>query len=141
MTNRLEMIRQLLRREPATARQLADIMNISQPTISRALTSLGEDIVRIGSGPSIQYALRDTFRGFDTAPIYRISEEGTLRPLGKLIPVYPGGFVMEQEDNVCLYSDGLPWWLFDMRPQGYLGRAYASTYSAELGLPANPEHW
>ncbi|WP_336297977.1 ArsR family transcriptional regulator [Providencia sp. PROV230] len=87
MTNRLEMIRQLLRREPATARQLADIMNISQPTISRALTSLGEDIVRIGSGPSIQYTLRDTFRGFDTAPIYRISEEGTLRPLGKLIPV------------------------------------------------------
>ncbi|EMT6574307.1 MULTISPECIES: type II toxin-antitoxin system HipA family toxin YjjJ [Providencia] len=141
MTNRLDMIRQLLRREPATARQLADIMNISQPTISRALTSLGEDIVRIGSGPSIQYALRDTFRGFDTAPIYRISEEGTIRPLGKLIPVYPGGFVMEQENNVCLYSDGLPWWLFDMRPQGYLGRAYASTYSAELGLPANPERW
>ncbi|GAA3611147.1 hypothetical protein GCM10023078_42500 [Gibbsiella greigii] len=48
---------------------------------------------------------------------------------------------MMQTDNVSLYSDGLPWWLFDMRPQGYLGRAYASTYAAELGLPANPDEW
>jgi hypothetical protein len=46
---------------------------------------------------------------------------------------------MEQADNICLHSDGLPWWLFDMRPQGYLGRAYASRFSTELGLPANPE--
>ena len=48
---------------------------------------------------------------------------------------------MVQTDGVTRHSDGLPWWLFDMRPQGYLGRAYASTYAAALGLPANPEHW
>jgi hypothetical protein len=48
---------------------------------------------------------------------------------------------MEQTDGICLHSDGLPWWLFDMRPQGYLGRAYASRFSFELGLPANPESW
>jgi len=48
---------------------------------------------------------------------------------------------MVQTNDVSLHSDGLPWWLFDMRPQGYLGRAYASTYAADLGLPANPEQW
>lgn len=48
---------------------------------------------------------------------------------------------MVQDDGVTLHSHGLPWWLFDMRPQGYLGRAYASTHAAALGLPANPEHW
>ena len=48
---------------------------------------------------------------------------------------------MEQTDGICLHSDGLPWWLFDMRLQGYLGRAYASRFSFELGLPANPESW
>lgn len=122
-------------------RQLTDIMDISQPTVSRALKTLGDDVVRIGSGPSIQYALRDAFRGFSSAPIYRITEEGQIKPLGRLIPVHPDGFVMEQTDNVCLHSDGLPWWLFDMRPQGYLGRAYASAYSAELGLSQNPEDW
>lgn len=40
-----------------------------------------------------------------------------------------------------LHSDGLPWWLFDMRPQGYLGQAWASKYAAGFGLPTNPEHW
>lgn len=116
-------------------------MGISQPTISRAIKILGDEVVRIGSGPSIHYVLRDPFRGFSSAPIYRITEEGQVKPLGRLIPVYPDGFVMEQTDNVCLHSDGLPWWLFDMRPQGYLGRAYASRFSSELGLPANPEIW
>lgn len=141
MTTRSDMIRQLLRQGPTPARQLTDILGISQPTASRALKTLGDDVVRIGSGPSIQYALRDAFRGFSSAPIYRITEEGQVKPLGKLIPVHPDGFVMEQTDNVCRHSDGLPWWLFDMRPQGYLGRAYASTYSAGLGLPPNPEDW
>lgn len=141
MTNRSDMIRQLLRQGPIPVRQLTNIMGISQPTVSRALKELSDEVVRIGSGPSIQYALRDTFRGFSSAPIYRINEDGKIKPLGKLIPVYPDGFVMEQEDQVCLHSDGLPWWLFDMRPQGYLGRAYASAYSAELGLPSNPDDW
>ncbi|MEN0616068.1 type II toxin-antitoxin system HipA family toxin YjjJ [Klebsiella indica] len=141
MKNRFDTIRQTLRHGPTTVRQLIDIMDISQPTISRALKALGDEVVRIGSGPSIQYALRDTFRGFHSAPIYRITEEGKVKPLGKLIPVHPDGFVIEQTDDVCLHSDGLPWWLFDMRPQGYLGRAYASTYSTRLGLSPDPEDW
>ena len=141
MTNRSDTLRQLLRQGPTSARQLTDIMGISQPTLSRSLKMLGDEVVRIGSGPSIQYALHDVFRGFSDAPIYRITPEGQIEPLGTLIPVYPNGFVMKQTDHVCLHSDGLPWWLFDMRPQGYLGRAYASIYSSELGLSSNPENW
>ncbi len=121
--------------------QLTDIMGVSQPTVSRDLKALGDEVVRIGSGSAIQYALRHAFRGFISAPVYRITEEGQIRPLGKLIPVHPAGFVMEQADGVCHHSDGLPWWLFDMRPQGYLGRGYASAYSNELGLSANPDDW
>lgn len=141
MPDRSETIRQLLNHGPMTARQLIEKLGISQPTLSRAVNSLGDEIIRIGAGPSIQYALRDAWRGFNSAPIYRISDEGRVKPLGELIPVRPDGFVMQQNDKVSLHSDGLPWWLFDMRPQGYLGRAYASTYAAGLGLPANPEQW
>ncbi|MDR0174481.1 type II toxin-antitoxin system HipA family toxin YjjJ [Enterobacter sichuanensis] len=141
MINRSETLRQLLRQGPISVRQLTDIMGISQPTVSRSIKALGDEVVRIGSGPSIHYVLRDAHRGFSSAPVYRITEEGTVKPLGKLVPVYPDGFVMEQTDNICLHSDGLPWWLFDMRPQGYLGRAYASRFSSELGLPPNPENW
>lgn len=123
------------------ARQLIEKMKISQPTLSRALRQLGDDLVRFGAGPSIQYALRDTWRRFRSAPVHRITDEGRVQPLGELIPVRPDGFVMVQTDNVSLHSDGLPWWLFDMRPQGYLGRAWASTHAVGLGLAANPEQW
>ena len=124
-----------------SAKQLTDIIGISQPTLSRALKVFGDEIIRIGAGPSIQYALKHPYRGFQSAPIYRVSEVGKIKLLGELIPVYPQGYVMRQADGVASYSDGLPWWLFDMRPQGYLGRAFASAYSNELGLSSNPEHW
>lgn len=124
-----------------TSRQIVENTGISQPTVSRALAGLGDEIVRIGAGASIRYALRDTTRGFASAPIFRVSDQGQIRELGALIPVRPDGFVMVQADGVTLHSDGLPWWLFDMRPQGYLGRAYASAHAAGFGLAPNPEHW
>jgi hypothetical protein len=58
-----------------------------------------------------------------------------------LRPVRPEGFVMVNADNSSTHSDGLPWWLYDMRPQGYIGRAYAKAHAAQLDLPENPERW
>lgn len=141
MTTRSEMIRQLLSQGPTSVQQLIEKLGVSQPTASRALSAMGDDVVRIGAGPSIQYALRDTRRGFSAMPIYRVTDTGRVEPLGDLIPVYPDGFVMVQTGKPGRHSDGLPWWLFDMRPQGYLGRAWAAKYAAGLGLPTNPEHW
>lgn len=116
-------------------------MGVSQPTISRALAELGDQVVRIGAARSIQYALRDGTRGLPDIAIHRVDAEGRLRPLGTLVPVRPDGFVMCQQDGVTLHSDGLPWWLFDMRPQGYLGRAYAARHGAALGLPERLTGW
>lgn len=141
MSRHSDSIRLLLGQGPVTARQVVEKTGISQPTVSRALAALGDEVVRIGAGPSIRYALRDTSGGFTSAPVFRVSDEGLIRELGTLIPVRPNGFVMVEADGSTQHSDGLPWWLFDMRPQGYLGRAYASAYAAALGLPANPEHW
>ena len=141
MARHSDSIRLLLGQGPVTSRQLVEKTGISQPTVSRALAALGAEVIRIGAGSSIRYALRDTSRGFASAPIFRVSDEGVIRELGTLVPVRPDGFVMVQADGVTLHSDGLPWWLFDMRPQGYLGRAWAAAHAAALGLPGNPEHW
>jgi hypothetical protein len=141
MSRHADPIRLLLAQGPLSARQLVEKTGISQPTVSRALAVLGDEVVRIGAGPAIQYALRDAGRAAVAAPVFRVSDEGQIRELGRLVPVRPEGFVMVQADGVTLHSDGLPWWLFDMRPQGYLGRAYAAAHAAGLGLPANPEQW
>lgn len=141
MSRHADTIRKRLSTGPLSARQLIESLDVSQPTISRALAELGDEVVRIGAAQSIQYTLRDTLRGLPDIPIYRVDAEGRIRQLGTLVPVRPEGFVMCQEDGVTLHSDGLPWWLFDMRPQGYLGRAYAARHGAELGLPGRLTDW
>ncbi len=48
---------------------------------------------------------------------------------------------MRQDDGKTVYSDGLPRWFYDMRPQAYLGRAYAARYGAALQLPERLVDW
>lgn len=141
MSTHADRLRLCLRLGPLTARQLIEKLGISQPTVSRALAALGDDIVRIGSGRAIQYALRDSARGLVDLPVYHVATDGTLRRLGILVSVQPEGFVMQQENGLTLYSDSLPWWLLDMRPQGFLGRAYAEHHATALGLPPRLSEW
>lgn len=141
MSPHAETIRLRLSRGPLPARQLAEKIGISQPTVSRALAELGDEVVRIGAARSIHYALRDTMRGLPDIPVYRIDAAGRVHRLGVLVPVRLQGFVTRREDGAVLYSEDLPWWLADMRPQGYLGRALARRHAAELELPERLADW
>lgn len=141
MPSPAESIRLHLGRGPLNARRLAEILACSQPTVSRAIAALGDEIVRFGTSRSIHYALRDTRRGLPTIAVHRVDAEGRIATLGTLIPVCPEGFVMVAGAGPVTHHDGLPWWLFDMRPQGYLGRAYAGRHGAALGLPPRLTDW
>ncbi|MEN3113251.1 type II toxin-antitoxin system HipA family toxin YjjJ [Uliginosibacterium paludis] len=114
---------------------------MSQPTLSRALAQLGPELVRLGAARSIQYALRDTRRGLPEMPVHRVDAEGRLQRLGQLVPVQPEGFVMLEAGGSALHSEGLPWWLADMRPAGYLGRAYVARHGSTLDLPTHLGEW
>lgn len=141
MTLHADHIRSQLSVGPMAASKLLGKLGVSQPTMSRALAELGGDIVRFGAARSIHYTLRDHARGLPDIPIYQVNAEGVIRQLGWLIPVRPDGFVMRQADGTTFHSNGLPWWLSDMRPQGYLGRAYVARYGTELGLPDQLKAW
>lgn len=141
MPTHAENLRLLLAAGPQGTRQLIEKMDVSQPTLSRTVAQLGDEVVRIGQARSIQYALRDSLRGLPDMPVHRVDAEGRLHRLGDLIPVRPEGFVMSEDGGATLHSDGLPWWLADMRPAGYLGRAYAARHGAALGLPARLADW
>lgn len=141
MASNAERIRDQLADGPLSSRQLIENIGISQPSLSRAIAGLGESVLRLGAARSIQYALRDSLRGLPEMPVHRVDAEGRVRLLGTLIPVRPEGFVMRQTDGRSLYSEGLPWWLADMRPVGYLGRAYVARHAAALGLPARLADW
>ena len=141
MSTHAELLRLRLASGPQSGTQMAKDMGISQPTATRALAAMGREVMKIGQKKGSRYVLRDTGRGFDDVPVFRVDAEGKLKELGVLSPVRPDGFVFTQIDGMHLHSDGLPWWLLDMRPQGYLGRAYATRHGAELGLPHTLKEW
>ena len=141
MPSHADEIRLRLAAGPLPASQLALALGVSQPSVSRALAGMDDEIVRIGAARSIQYALRDRVRELPDIAVFRVGTDGRIMLLGTLVPVRPCGFVIQRAGRAALHSDSLPWWLFDMRPQGYLGRAFAARHAGSMGLPERPGDW
>jgi len=100
-----------------------------------------DDVIRFGPYQSIQYALRRPLLAEGNIPVFRVTPEGRLEKHGELSPVHPQGYVMtEASGNACL-CDGFPWWLHDMWPQGFLGRAFVAAQASRLGLPERLGDW
>ena len=141
MTDRAAQIRSLLAEGPMPAGKLLAGLGITRPTLARALAAMADEIVTLGAARAIRYALRDNFRGLPDIPVYRVNAEGQIKTLGQLIPVRPHGFVMVQANGEVVFHEGLPWWVNDMRPQGFLGRAYARQHATGFGLPPDVRNW
>jgi DNA-binding transcriptional ArsR family regulator len=142
---------ELRRRGVASAGELAAALKVSQPTVSRHLAQLGERVVRLGRGRATLYAMaREINPVGSTWPLYAIDEEGLPRLTGMLRALQGKSWVLEQavpwetlrggEYPHGLFPD-FPWFLDDLRPQGFLGRAFARTYGRTLGLPPDPTRW
>ena len=141
MTTTLDALRLALSQGPVTGLYLQKKLNISQPTLSRLIRDLGREVVRIGAARSIQYTLRDRSTELDEFTVYRIDEQGRLALAGVLTPVRPDAFVMQDSTGNTRHSPGMPWWLLDQRPQGFLGRAFAARHAASLMLDARVDAW
>lgn len=136
---------------PSTAAQLAANLSISQPTVSRAIASLGDAVVRIGRARAARYALARTLaRAGDRWPLHRIDADGHPHTLGELRALHGTQFqfTSTQSRPTLLHDDfrdglfpGLPWFLDDQRPQGFLGRQLAHRVAGEIGANDDPLLW
>ena len=149
---RTSQLEDLLRRDgPLTATALGQALEISQPSVSRLLASAGGRIVRIGRARASRYALgHDIARAGSRWPLYRIDSEGHGAALGELRALHGGGFHFEPAQPMPAFvhgsfSDGLfpglPWFLDDQRPQGFLGRAFVRRGAADIGAPDDLVRW
>ena len=126
--------------------QLQQRLGISQPTLSRLLAPLvaGGQVVAVGAARARRYLLPREVEGVGRqVPIHAVTPEGELHPFGTLYPLTGGGFWMDEVDKAhgqSAFHDSLPWFLYDMRPQGFLGRGFVAAHPA-LQLPANLQHW
>ncbi|MDE2107510.1 MAG: transcriptional regulator, partial [Patescibacteria group bacterium] len=132
------------------ARALAEFLQVSQPTVSRWIAELGPAVERFGAARHIRYALRRNVRNLGAAwPIYRIDERGRSLAAGELRALH-GGFRLVSSGNPPAWLareypagifPGLPFFLQDTAPEGYLGRSVAREVSARLGVPSDPRDW
>lgn len=137
-----ETLLDALRNGPLSAADLYRRLGVSQPTLSRCARGCGDAVLRLGRARQTRYARRREVGGESRFALYRVSRAGLLEQWGMLHPVMPEGYVVEHQTLDRLeHFDGLPWYMQDMRPQGFLGRAFARRYAARLGLPEDVNLW
>ncbi|MEE9331590.1 MAG: type II toxin-antitoxin system HipA family toxin YjjJ [Methylophilaceae bacterium] len=139
----------LSRQAPSSAAVLAKALNVSVATIHRMLRERGDTIVRQGATKNTRYALRRPLRGqMQAFPIYRIDQTGQGHLIAHLELTRPQGSLLNL-NNMQWPTDtthqgwwgGLPYPLYDMRPQGFLGRHFAHHIASDFSVSENPDNW
>ncbi len=128
-------------RPAATNAALAERLGVDRMALSRLVAS-GPQVVRMGRTRATAYALRPTGRQRMAAvPAARRCDAGEL---GRVIALVGGGFHVDAgpdcpnlrrppEGDVAAFFPDLPWYLDDLRPQGFLGRSFAHGRGQALG--------
>ncbi len=130
--------------------ELAVALQVSPATLLRLVAMGGSSVERIGAGRATRYAHRRPVRNLGSEwSIYRIGEDGRPQVWGGLRALH-GGFRlvprgaapawMLREYPGGIFS-GLPFFLQDVRPQGYLGRACARDAAPRLGVSEDVRNW
>lgn len=137
---------------PTPSNELIAHFGISRATLSRRVNELGEAIVTIGKGRATQLAARHE-KVSSPIPLYGVTESGQVERLGRLTPLHSGeqtqwwlkSYLAPSNLLSCEFKDGLypgwPWFLEDLRPSGFLGRAFSKQMAQLLQLKEKPEEW
>lgn len=139
-------------RGPISATELGALLRVDRTTIGRTLRDFGDELVTLGATRSTRYLLRRNVRDIGNRwPLYRIDEAGRASEWAELealqdrrwrlqwagsAPAWAGHFT---EDYGLL--SGLPFFLQDVRPQGFLGRTIARQFARALQVPDDPRRW
>ena len=131
-----------LRRGPATSAELQARFDTSQSVISRLLAELQRSgqAIAFGRARAARYAAPREVAGKSTFPVTRVGADGVPEPFGTLRCIAPSGYLFTDSDGRFDVFDGLPWFIADMRPQGFLGRAFPKLH-ADLNLPQRIIDW
>ena len=127
----------------ATAAELQAALNVSQPTVSRALAPLIQagQVIKVGAARQQRYVVPRTVAGVgQSVPVMRVDAHGQASPFARMVLLEGGAVWVDETDGVSQKHDGLPWFLDDMRPQGFMGRTFAYAHP-ELQLGTDPRHW
>lgn len=141
-----ELILRRLSEGTATSTELEQLLGKSQSQVSRALRDLirRDAVIRIGTTRGARYALLRAIDGAGARwPLRRVGEDSRVHDLGVLHALAGTEFYFEatQADfEPTGVTDGLPYFLVDQRPAGFLGRGVPQRFP-ELDLPQRVADW
>lgn len=127
----------------ASSGQLQAVLGLSQPSTSRALAPLIQSgqVQKVGAARSQRYVLpRHVERVGCQVPILRVDAAGQTSPFARMTLLAGGDVWVDEADGVSQRHSGLPWFLHDMRPQGFMGRTFAQNHP-DLLLGNDPSRW
>lgn len=137
-----DTVERLLARGVTTRAELQGELGVSQPTLSRAIRQLGTRVIRVGGGRSARYGLRRELPNIGSSwPVFVIDSTGAPTVHGHLTALARDQYWFDAtvaRDSEL--SDGLPFFLQDLRPQGFIGRTAPKRFP-ELGLPERITDW
>jgi len=90
----------------------------------------------LGRGKATRYALSRPIPSVGAEmPLFQVDESGTLRRIATLFAISGGRYWLQPPEGAGELHEDLPFFLQDMRPQGYLGQLFPA---AHAGLPVPP---
>lgn len=138
------------RRAAVNATTLAEQLGVSIPTLHRLLKELPDETVSLGQARRTRHALRRPLRGeVGDLPLYAVDATGQASQISHLTLVQPEGSALVlagtvwpvPDDSLDGWWGGLPYPIYDMQPQGYLGRQMAGAVHQALRVSPNPNDW
>lgn len=137
---------QFLRSQGASSSaQLQAALKLSQPTVSRLLKHLDDEIIVCGQGKRTRYALAQPIgQAASQQPLWLTDATGLTTRIGTLSWLAKSQMLVQGDGLDGIFQASapalLPWYLSPLRAQGFLGRVLAQQLYG-LGLPVNPETW
>jgi hypothetical protein len=101
------------------------------------------EVAVLGRGRSTRYGLYRRIRELPPdLPVHRVSQDGAIERIATLMTIAPGRFWFDdlEQPRASREFESLPWFITDMRPQGYLGRLFPLRYE-DLSLPDRVVDW
>lgn len=134
--------RALLREQPLPSPSLCRALGISQATLSRLWRDAGPDIIKLGAARSTTYAVKRDIAGVDhELPIYRVDRTGSASTYCSMRALQNNWYaIIPASTGQPEFMQGLPYFIEELRPQGFLGRL-APKQNIDLTLPERLSEW
>ena len=125
--------------------QIQAALQISQPTASRLLAELVDEICKFGAARSTRYALGHSIGVLSAQqPLWAVDADGMVGRLGELTYLAKSQIHLGANGIDTIFETipkaPLPWLLSGLQPQGFLGRLLAQKMAASVSS-TNPDTW